>query len=212
LIRLAEEALQFVKRALGGEGSEAPETILEDGLVRQSIDVGGRVGSAGFDIGLGPGLFSCMIRSNHVAAGDITETLDPYNPGTTANPLALAFPDDLEWWYLGVGCILTVASQTIDEVQFGMDPVAIEGFSDGTLVNFQSVLARWDGQVANSGGGIAMINALTGAAFQAPPFPIRWSRNNLIRVSSQTTGAGATELNFSSWWYLGRRGLIPSAF
>jgi len=211
MIRAAEDALQFVKSALGGQGLDSIESILEDGVIRQDFDVA-RAASAGFDLGLGPGLFSGAMTQSHVAAGDITETLDPYNPGTVVAPLTLSFLPPLEWWYLGSQAVVTAITQTIDEVQFAMEPATIEGFNDGTVTGGQSVLARWDAILPNAGGVTVMINEDTGQAFQAPPFPVRWSRNNLIRVGSQTTGVGATTIRVQSWWYLGRRGLTPSAF
>jgi len=211
-IRIAEQAFRILKSTLGGIGRDSGATVLEDGVVRISIDAG-RIISAGYDDGFGPGMFSGMQRQSHAAGGDLTETIDIYSPGTVIAPLDLVTPPDFDWWFLGVACNITSTTQTsIDECQFGFLSNATAGWSDGTVLGNESVLARWDLLVATAGGGIKMVNSLNGQNFQAPPFAVRWSRNMLIRVSSQTTGAGASAIDYSSFWSLGRRGLHPSAF
>jgi len=207
-VTVDERTLEFAKGAIGGRGKDSPQTIFEDGILRQSFDMR-RVASSAFDLGVGPGLFSGSITSAHVAAGTVTEDLDPYDPGTTIGVLPLVVAPPLEWYFLGASSQVLSTTQTIVEVECAMRPVLEEGFNDGVAGTPTIVLARWDTLIA---GTLQMTNVATGAAFQSPNVPLRWSRNNRLRFVSTTTGVGATSIKLVTWFYLGRRGLTPSAF
>lgn len=209
-LKFAEEALRVIKRTFALTGKDAPITELEDGLARQSLDIN-RLAMAGFAFGPGDGLFSSIIRHSHAAGGNITETIDPYSSGTVIAPLPLVISQPLTWWYLGSMLDFVTTQTSVDEVQVMRLADTVEGWSDGTIAAQPSVLARWDTMIPTAGSGGFGELAATGAMFQAPQFPIRWSRNDAFRTSSRTTGAGASTLDISSWWYLARVGLYPDA-
>lgn len=210
MIEVAENALQFVKSILGGRGADAPKTVFEDGVLRQGFEVN-RTVSAATDLGFGPGLYNGLISLSHVAAGTLLEAINPYTPGLTVNELPNPIPLDLDWYFLGVQVFIKSTSQTIGGHTAELDGVVMNGWSDGVAEFDTNILARWDTRITLSGLDY-MTNLASGFAFQRPPFPLRWARDQLLQCRSTVTGAGATTVHFNSRWYLGKRGLVPSAF
>jgi len=205
--------LQFLNNALGLTGEGAQTTELDDGFISQVLPIE-RIAAYGQAFGANAGMLTSILDTVHVAAGDITETMDPYDPGTRVLQFGAVNFDEIDMWYLGTIVRFISSTQTVDECQLAISgAVPLQGMSEGVAAVVDMVLHRWSGSPAANVGFGLMLPALGNLQlFQASPFgPFLWPRSQVISVASQTTGAGATTIRFATLWAMTNRALKPSA-
>jgi len=96
------DALLLVRSVLGQSGTAAPGTVLDDGRLDQVLDVNEIVRRSRTLAGT-TGMFHGILEATHAAAGDLTTTIDPYNPLAPIAPWPAPVPDGFDVWLIG-GC------------------------------------------------------------------------------------------------------------
>jgi len=210
--QITSGAFQILNRALGLSGEGAQTTELDDGFVSQVLPVG-EIAAYSLSKGQNVGIVASLLRNGHAAAGDITETMDPYNPATRLGQFQVVDFSEFDMWYMGSGVFFTSTQTSIDECQVGINAGAgIHGMSEGIVTARHVILSRWnDDGIVDCGLGLHMVKSETGEMFQFVK-PFLWPRSNLFVCASQTTGAGASTIDFTSIWAMVNRGFKPSAF
>jgi len=201
----------FLTKALGLSGEGAQTTQLDDGFVALVLGIE-NIAAYSQSIGSKQGWLSSVISNTHAAAGDVTESMNPYSPGTRIEAFGAIDPAEFDFWYFGSSVRLVSSSQTVDEVNGWMDGTGLLGISEGLTVGDVMVLHRWTGAAGNNLGAGAMLSAFGNLQyFQAAPFgPFLWPRDQDIVLGSQTSGAGATVIRMTSLWCMVNRALKPS--
>ena len=208
--RITSGLFEILNRALGLTGEGAQTTELDDGFVSQVLEIQ-RIAAYSQAIGAHTGYFTTTLVNSHVAAGDILERFNPYDPGTRTGQFAGIDPAEFDMWFLGVSCRVISSTQTIDEVQIALDTAGMNNMNEGDLNQVNMVFARWDGVVADDALiGVFLLEPGSLKAFSRPEFPFLWPRDNDLMFLSQTSGAGATVLRCSILWAMVNRGLRPS--
>jgi len=209
--QLTSGALEFVNKALGLFGKGAQATFLQDGTVQQVLEIA-NVAAYSQAIGSAQGYVQSTLNTTHAAAGDIVEIMDPYNPGTRTAAFAAVEIRDFDLWFLGAAARLMSTTQTVDEATVLISGTGMNNIHEGNATNINLMLARFLGATAaDLGLGVFLLEPVSLKGFVPPPFgPFMWPRGQDLLVASQTTGAGATDINFSILWAMVNRGLKPS--
>lgn len=204
--KIHSAAFRFQNESLGLTGEGAQTTELDDSGVTQVRDI-----SALAVYGLAPGntygLVSSVIEHSHVAAGTVTASMDPYDPGTRINRFSVVTFNDFDLWYLGSDCQVTTSTQTQTEEQVAIDSSSdLLGFSEGVTTARDIILAHWD--VAGGNAGLGSFRELAATQIMFQPFrPFIWPRGSNWISGSSTSGAGSTTLSFTSLWAMTPRAL-----
>jgi len=201
---------EFLNRALGLSGEGAQTTELDDGFVSQVLEIQ-RIAAYSQAIGSRQGMVTTSLINNHVAAGDIIELFNPYNPGTRVEAFAAINPAEFDFWYLGCGVDVASSDQTIDEAAVMLDTTGMNRLNEGLTADVEQLLARFSGTASvELGHGAFLPEFGSLRAFVPPPFPFLWPRDQNLVAASQVTGVGATVLHFTIMWAMVNRGLRPS--
>lgn len=216
--QMTSGALSFMDRALNLFGHGSQEQFLDDGHVSQVIDINRITGQS---LGLGPdqGIVSSSLFNTHAAAGDVQQTMDPYNPGVRGGamaslPAAVPFRELDAWLIFACAFVDTGATLTVDNVEIGFLPgAALFGISEGASTVTVMPLMRWDAVIARvfAEGVDTMANSASGTTGWIPQ-PFRWPRTGSLEFASQVSGAGAATIRLSTLWAFVRQGLAPTTF
>jgi len=204
-------AFQFVNDALGLTGEGAQTTELDDGFASQVLEIQ-RIAAYSQAIGPSVGMLSSVLEMTHAAAGDVTETMDPYNPGVTVGPFTQVEISDFDMWYFGSAVKQISSTQTIDNIQVYIDGVGFNFINEGQAAAVQIPLGNF-GPNLGTNVGFGNFHRVLGQEFLfalAPFGPFLWPRGQDILTGSQTTGAGASVIRVVSLWAMCNRALKPS--
>ena len=100
--RIDSDALGVLNRSLGLSGSGSQITELEDGIVDQTLSVN-EIARRGRTLADVQGLYFPTLRNEHVDAETISNSIDPYSPGTVlaVAPYPADVPAQFDLWLLG---------------------------------------------------------------------------------------------------------------
>lgn len=100
--RVDSDALGPLLKSFGLAGTGAEETILQDAVLDQVIDVAPIV-RRGRTLASSGGIFRCILRNNHTGAEQQTSAISPYNVGPTfvMPPYPSPMPEQFDVWLLG---------------------------------------------------------------------------------------------------------------
>lgn len=172
----------------GGE----QQTEFDDGNLQQVLDVGDMVRRGLVPIGT-DGLFGGALETNHIAAGTVSVTIDPYalRPGTDVNPPwpPLDKMKAYDVWVLGA-----LSATSLDTLgvsgggQFDILYPATRVNAFGFLGAVASRIALFKGESADTVNGVTFLETHTGltsinGAWRVP-------RGCTIRFGTNSTGPG----------------------
>lgn len=149
--RVDSDALGPMLKSFGLAGQGAEETILQDGVLDQVIDVAPIV-RRGRTLASSGGIFRGLLRNIHPSTGTINSGISPYN-ATVAHvvaPYPGKIPDQFDVWLLGASMIRFSGSGDLTQAMLGLDNIA-QGFgrddSNNPILGINEVLplANWDG-------------------------------------------------------------------
>ena len=182
------QALGDLNKSLGLTGKGAGETELLDGTVEQVIDIGATARRGGTLAGT-QGIFRCVMRNIHAAAGDVFSSWQPYaaaDPGIIA-PFPSPLPDTFDFWLLGASIerisgsgVLNGAVLRLTNVQqgFGIDSAAAAVVSTAVFH-----IAFWDSLVGTID----------------PPFGLTEGGQPYVNINMRIPRKGAIASPFLSW-------------
>lgn len=195
-------ALGFTNPSIGVTGATRGDTLLDDGRVVQNLSV---ISSARRGMSPVPGgTFSGQVLHEHAGAGDLNNTFDPYNIGTTfvKPPFPAAVSNRFDLWLLNVSMARrsgaadgsAVVMLAADAAGFGIDDTG------GTInIDQATVVAAFEG--IDVIGSTTRFLVLGTGQFLAP-VNLRLTRNPRIGAGSigaitiRSTADGAMDIDF----------------
>ena len=98
---IESDALDRIYRMLGLSGGALPSgTLLDDGNVSQVLDINPIVRRSRTSAAT-TGWFACTLENAHAGAGDLTSSINPYEPGDAAiAPYPSSVPAGFDFWIL----------------------------------------------------------------------------------------------------------------
>lgn len=115
-------------------GRPGMQTQLEDESVTQVLSVNDLI-RRGRTSAASTGWFRCIMENDHLAAGNLVSTIDPYAPGVTAvAPYPSPVPRGFDFWVLSAALRRNSGAGTLDAAAFSFAPSASQlgwGIDDG---------------------------------------------------------------------------------
>jgi len=147
--QITSESLEPLNKALGLGAGGSQSTELQDGIVDQVLEVG-PIARRGRTIAGTTGVFRVVLRNEHVGAGILSTSFQPYQPLTAGvfAPYPDPVPDTFDFYILGASVERVSGVGTLDEAAIRITNI-VQGFGlDNSAAAVTSVsiftIASWN--------------------------------------------------------------------
>lgn len=191
---IQSNALDGLYRSLGLSGGVAPGvTILDDGTVSQTLDIG-QVVRRSRTPGVTAGWYYGVLENDHPAAGMVESTLDPYNAGAAAIapfPAVISGALGLDFWLLSASVRRVAGVGALDGGVLYLDAVGTQqawGIDDSGVpsAGLQDIpVARWTALDNTTGHA----HGISGNGDAMVKIGLRVAQPSSIRFRSDATDA-----------------------
>lgn len=190
------DALLAVAPALGvgNPASATRQVVFDDENLQQAISVNELVRRA--RAGFGAGIWQASIISDHVAAGTVTDDLDPYNAADMAGAYRALVDQGHDVWALTSRLSIDVSTDflaAVLQIKPRTNEMGVRNTIAATGTSAPIILGSWDSVLATFSATTATVSSSADPRLIQPVHIRRISRGQVLSLASESGGVAAFE-------------------
>lgn len=190
------DALLEVARSLGinNPATVVEQVTFDDATLQQALVVNELVRRA--RAGFGAGIWQASILTDHVAAGTITDDLDPYGAPDMASAYRELVDQGHDVWALSSRVSVDVSTDFVAavlQIKPRTNEMAVRNTSAVTGTSAPIILGSWDSVLATFSGTTATVSSSADPRLIQPVHIRRISRGQVLSLVSESGGVAAFE-------------------